>query len=261
MPRTRYSDLLICNFVLSYTFLAQLKKTGSGKQVKESLDHFFSMDRATDSPITPSDGVRTDEVAIKSLRQRVRYYSCFDDTLDLEQATTLLSTLILELAAKDLALIPTSELPSPTRIPFSSLMNLPPIRETHDSPSSGNGNIPFGLCHLDKIVSLDFLSSGQWMGYYSDQRHNLGAWRFDPSMRHIQFVARRAPKEELEADACLSECTKVDAQSRGSDAIGAFSLQSRVQNDGYIYMIKRYLSDNTCWTWRARMTPFGIVGV
>jgi hypothetical protein len=36
MPRTRNSDLLICNFVLSYTFLAQLKKTVSMEGSQEN---------------------------------------------------------------------------------------------------------------------------------------------------------------------------------------------------------------------------------
>ncbi|KAG9190499.1 hypothetical protein G6011_08587 [Alternaria panax] len=261
VPRPIDPNLLGVNFILSYTILAHLQKTGNGTQVKEPFDRFFSVNRATDPAITLSNGTRTDGDAIKSLRQRVRDYGCFGDTFDFDQATTLLPTLMLELAVHHLAPGQISELPSPTTIPFSSLMDMPPVFDTNKSPPHRDASIPFGWCHLTKMLSPDFLSSGRWTGYYSDQRRALGRRRFDAPMRGIRFVARKTRREELEADSSLSECTMVDSLSRGSDAVGEFTLQGRVQNDGYVYMIKRYLLEDSSWTWKARMTPFGIVGV
>ncbi|RYN21251.1 hypothetical protein AA0113_g5326 [Alternaria arborescens] len=263
VPKSIDPDLLGANFVLGYTLLAQLRKTSNGKQVKEAFDRFFSVNRATDPPITLSNGVRTDGDAVKSLRQRVRDYGYFGDTFDLDQATTLLPTLMLELELSTRHLTPShiTELPSPTGIPFYSMMNVPPVFDIKKTPPFDDGSMPFGWCHLDKMVSPDFLSSGCWTGYYSDQRRYLGRRRFDPAMRDIRIVARRPCKEELEVDSSLTECTIVDQQSRGVDAVGEFSLQGRVQDDGFVYLIKRYFSEDTMWTWKASMTPFGIVGM
>jgi hypothetical protein len=257
-PKTRYTDLLISHFILGYTTLSHLKKTKNGKQVKEPFDRFFSVNRAGCPPITLSNGVRTDGDAIKSLRQRVQGYGHFAYKFDMEQTIALLPTLLLELAVHHLTSVQISELPSPTKIPFATLMHMPPIFESGGSVPFQDTNTPFGLCHLDKMMSPDFLSSGRWMGYYSDQRWALGRRHFDPPMRDIRILARTATKDD---DSSLRNHTVIDSQSRGIDAVGEFSLHGIVLDDGFIQMNKTYLSNNFSWTWKARMTPFGIVGV
>jgi hypothetical protein len=262
MPLEWYKfDVLNVNFILSYTILAQLHMTGNGKQVKEPFDRFFCVNHATDPPITLRNGVRTDGDAIKSLRQRVRDYGSFDGALYMEQATALLPTLLLELAVHHLTPVQMRELPSPIRIPFSALMHMPPVFEMDKSPPFTDGKIPFGLCHLHKMVSPNFLSSGRWMGYCSDQRRALGRRRFDPPMHDIQIVARNSTKEESGDESPFSEFTVIDSRSRGTDTVGEFSLEGSVRRDGSVYIMKRYLSRDLSWIWKATITPFGIVGV
>merc|ERR1711964_652909 len=104
--------------------LTQLQMTGNGKQVKAPFDRFFSVNHIRDPPIVASNGVRLDGDAIKSLRQRVRDYGAFRkrhcEGFGLDQATTLLPTLILELAVHGSNPLYDNALPSPTKIPFNS---------------------------------------------------------------------------------------------------------------------------------------------
>jgi len=260
-------NLLDVNFVLSYTILTQLRMTGNGKQVKAPFDRFFSVNHIKDPPIVASNGVRLDGDAIKSLRQRVRDYGAFrkrhGDGFGLDQATTLLPTFILELAVHGLSPLHNTALPSPTKIPFNSFMHfLPTIFDKNPAPDyeDEDDNVPFGMCH-DQMLSPDFLSSGRWTGYYSDQRRALGRRRFEPRMHSIQLVARddfSTPKWDVGG---FTTYTIIDSQSRGTDSVGDFSLEGRVRhNDGDILLTKRYLSKDVSCEWEARMTPFGMVG-
>ncbi|KAI4652432.1 hypothetical protein J4E93_002634 [Alternaria ventricosa] len=259
-------NLLDVNFILSYTILTQLRMTGNGKQVKAPFDRFFSVNHIRDPPIVASNGVRLDGDAIKSLRQRVRDYGCFrkrhGDGCEMDQATTLLPTFILELAVHNLSPGHMCGLPSPTKIPFNSFMHfLPTIFAKNPAPAyeDEDENVPFGECYA-QMLSPKFLSSGRWTGYYSDQRRALGRRRFDPRMHSIHFVARDTTEPKWDVGG-YTTYTIIDSQSRGTDSVGEFSLEGRVRhNDGDISLTKRYLSKDLSCDWEARMTPFGMVG-
>ncbi|KAH6875268.1 hypothetical protein BKA58DRAFT_379515 [Alternaria rosae] len=263
-PQWYSPNLLDVNFILGYTILTQLHMTGNGKQVKAPFDRFFSVNHIADPPISLSNGIRVDGDAIKSLRQRVPNYGHLckphGDAFTIDQATTLLSTLILELAVHHLAPGHMSELPSPTKIPFRSFMHLPRVFGKSPAPVYGDSHEPFGMCHT-QMFSSNFLSSGRWMGYYSDQRRALGRRRFGPPMHSVRFIARETTEPERDIKGVRSTFTIIDVQSRGTDAVGDFSLEGRVRHiDGYISLTKRYLSKDLSWEWEANMTPFGMVG-
>ena len=259
-------NLLDVNFILSYTILTQLRMTGNGKQVKAPFDRFFSVNHIKDPPIVASNGVRLDGDAIKSLRQRVRDYGAFPrrhgDGFGLDQATTLLPTFMLELAVHGSSPLHDTALPSPTKIPFNSFVHfLPTIFAKNPAPAyeDEDDDVPFGECHA-QMLSPDFLSSGQWTGYSSDQRRALGRRRFDPLMHSIQLVARDTDTPKWDVGGYITY-TIIDSQSRGTDSVGDFSLEGRVRhNDGDILLTKRYLSEDLSCEWEARMTPFGMVG-
>jgi hypothetical protein len=258
-------EFIDVNFILSYTLLTQLQITANGKQVKAPFDRFFSVNHVMDPPISVSNGVRTDGDAIKSLRQRVRTYGIFCKShgypFEMDLATALLPTLILELAVHHLKPNQMSELPSPARIPFHSLMHLPPIFDNNPAPIYGDERVAFGMCHTREMLSPEFLSSGRWMGYYSDQRRALGRRHFGPPMRNIQIVARHLTNQDSFASPTGSAVTVIDPQSRGTDSVGEFSLQGHVRHDsGFTTITKRYLTRELSWEWEANMTPFGMVG-
>ncbi|RAR12469.1 hypothetical protein DDE82_000180 [Stemphylium lycopersici] len=255
MTRTSQThDLINVNFVLCCALLIQLGNQKPPEEVKRPFDHFFSINRATDPPITVKDGRRTDGDAIKSLRQRVRGYGEFIAAaggFDLDQATTLLPTLILELAHYIPASAVHVVLPYPAIMSFREMLDIPPVFRYNSEEQT------FATSHIRKMITLDFLN-GLWIGYYSDQRRILGRRSFDPPMRDIRLVARMPHQGTT---AATNVKALVDSESRGVDAYGEFTLEGQIREDGLVRMTKRYIQNRGVWLWLGRLTPFGIVGV
>ncbi|ORY17488.1 hypothetical protein BCR34DRAFT_555532 [Clohesyomyces aquaticus] len=142
-------------------------------------------------------------------------------------------------------------LPSPSRIPFFDLMNIPlPFQNTAER---------FTTCHIEKMTTHEFLT-GEWVGYYDDLRLGMPDSRrsyLDPPMRDIRIIA--GPFSPTSRTHCV-EKTRILQGSRGVDSVGEFGLTGTVYADGRVRLQKRYLSRPWLWVWSGEMTPFGIVG-
>ena len=171
MTRTsQTNDLINVNFVISCALLSGLNAMRTGPEVKGPFERFFSINRATDAPITIKDGHRTDGDAIKSLRQRVRGYGEFiaaTGGFDLDQATTLLPTLILELVNHLPDFAVWELFPYPAIMSFREILDIPSVFRYNSGEQS------FATSHIRKMITLDFLN-GEWIGFNSDQRRALG---------------------------------------------------------------------------------------
>lgn len=150
--------------------------------------------------------------------------------------------------------------PNITTIPFLSFMNVPaPFSSPHAAEL-------FSLCHVESMCTIDFLTTGPWVGYYSYSYqfdplhpHHRGRILFDPPMRNINFFTegiRAASPTEPEtiyigATDCIDHC-------------GTFNLVGEVTTDvGRVTMRKEYVAAGargSIWQWNALLTPFGIVG-
>jgi hypothetical protein len=141
-------------------------------------------------------------------------------------------------------------LPRPSRIPFHTFMNLPPLKNATFEP--------FSRCHVDVMTTPDFLT-GDWEGFYTDHRsQGLVLPKIDPPMRSISLVAR-APNPDIDPKGTSDRKTMIDLSSRGRDSIGQFGLIGEVFDDGRIALKKHYLHRHETWFWKGWMTPFGIV--
>ncbi|KAF2227034.1 hypothetical protein BDZ85DRAFT_257139 [Elsinoe ampelina] len=105
------------------------------------------------------------------------------------------------------------------------------------------------------MTSADFLTSGEWTGYY-DYSRGHGAGRIDPMMHGIQFSI----DSELGAMSGPA-CRGLTAPSC-SDAVGNFELTGAISTQtGTVKLRKHYRGrGHTDWDWTAVMTPFGILG-
>lgn len=107
-------------------------------------------------PRTKAEPVRA---SIDKLRKAIPGYGTFSRDFDLAQAMAVLPSMILELADQFPDLDHMKELPTPSKIPFNTLMNLPEVLS--------NDAMAFSTCHIEHMSSFEFLT-GSWMGYYSD---------------------------------------------------------------------------------------------
>ncbi|KAJ5060399.1 hypothetical protein J3E72DRAFT_180447 [Bipolaris maydis] len=213
------NDLIATNFMITCTLLHQLRYViNAEKQVKKPLDKHFEAN--------PGRSTLSDADSITHLRTRIRRYGRFAPPFQLDQATALLPTFLLELAVY--RLFPEQlrrQLPSVSCIGFKSLMRIPPVFSQNAATQS------FAQCHVEKMVTPEFLGA-KWMGYYSEQR-GTGA---------------------------SDVAAVIDRETRGVDAHGEFSLQGRVKKNGQVELVKRYIVSGWTWPWIGCLTPFGIVG-
>lgn len=101
--------------------------------------------------------------------------------------------------------------------------------------------------HLPIMTSPEFLSDGEWVGYYCYIHRTNEPPIWDAMMHSIHF--------EITAD-YADHCA---VTTRGEDGCGSFSLLGTChKRSGRIQMTKQY-DDGTTWVWSGIMTPFGIV--
>lgn len=134
--------------------------------------------------------------------------------------------------------------PRSADIPYTQVMTMPsPFPRTQELQQ-------LGLCHVDRMVTKQFLVDGEWVGCYS---YNAGWPRMDPPMQGITFQADGPHTGDGGRD-----YLRVSAD--GQDAIGNFSLHGRIYNhNGLIVMRKQYVGGQG-WRWAALITPLGIFG-
>ncbi|OAL48599.1 hypothetical protein IQ07DRAFT_588725 [Pyrenochaeta sp. DS3sAY3a] len=248
MAKQQRADFINVNFILTYTTLEHLRTTGSHKNMVWWYHEAFFHSFTDDTQPSQQDQAKAIADIVNKLSERVPRYGTFENDFVLCQATAVLPCMIFELAMS----FPTTDhcamLPMPSKMPFTTMMNIPDIlRDT---------TVAFSTCHIEKMTEPEFLA-GKWTGVYSDQRRFLGRRQFDPPMRDINLIAR-TPGED---DAQMGAKTMFDPESRGVDAHGEFSIRGHVWPNGMIRMHKRYIAAGWVWGWRGWVTPFGIVGV
>ncbi|USP76655.1 hypothetical protein yc1106_03929 [Curvularia clavata] len=243
-------DFFTVNFIISYLLLHQIQCQVSPNSIKESFDHFFAENRSKDPLNTTVDRRRPDGDSIDSLRQLVPNYGQFMEYFYATQAAPLLPALILELATVEPSSRVLDRLPVPSKIPFSSMLDMPTVFQD-------GANMPFNESHLKKMVNAEFLR-GEWMGFYSDQRAGLHERFFDAPMHDINFIAHAPLKKTMRTERVA---LIVERETRGVDLHGEFSLQGYVGEHGLVHLTKEYIVHRWSWSWVGRLTPFGIVGV
>lgn len=249
MAGRQRADFNNVNFVLTYATLERLRTTKDHKQViRLYQEFFFPVWTEAVQPPTQQEEAQILADTVNRLSERVPSYGTFENDFVLCQATAVLPCIIVELTGKFATSNQTAILPMPSKMPFTTMMNIPDVlRDTSDA---------FSTCHIEKMSEPEFLA-GKWAGVYSDQRRYLGRRQFDPPMRDINLITR-TPGED---DAQMGAKTLVDPESRGIDAHGEFSIRGHVWPNGMVRMHKRYIVAGWVWGWRGWMTPFGIVGV
>ena len=131
--------------------------------------------------------------------------------------------------------------PSPATIPFRKFMDIPfPFKGNMFHPAFSRQIAP------EKIRPL--LAEGEWVGYYSYFSMFGEDTRFDPPMTGIHFAVTEN-----------SGYGGFIVNSSGVDSVGAFFLNGHVDVYGVVEVTKSYTAGYV-WHWRARMTPFGIMG-
>jgi hypothetical protein len=192
------------------------------------------------------------------MRELVPNYGEQHNPFPLSAAATVLLILIYELAYAPLfpetaSYFEDEQLPVPSKIPFHTCMD---VKSIFDAPAAR-----FDTCHLRAMTSPEFLSSGLWTGYYTDERLQdylgIETILFDPPMFEINIIARALSPHDATARGAR---TKIDRQSKGTDSHGKFRLEGRIYANGTVDIVKTYLSGDTSWVWTGQVTPFGIVG-
>lgn len=233
------------SFVLTYTTLQRLDSTKDAVDVLVLFVRHFVPDWSTDDR-TLSGVHNMADVVIQRLSERVPGYGTFIRDFDLTQASAALTLLLTAIVFE----YGNQMLPSPTKIPFLSFMDIPSVY--HRSAES------FAKCHYRHMTRPEFLS-GRWQGYYSDHRaFRTRGVEVDPPMQAIRMVVQE-PTEEARTRLRISAI--IDRETKGYDAHGDFRLSGRVREDGLVSIAKQYLANGISWIWTGRITPLGIVGV
>jgi hypothetical protein len=127
--------------------------------------------------------------------------------------------------------------PPPYRIPFEQYFNaLMPF----SSSFTEHG-------HLAGMRTPEFLTIGEWVGFYNYSVNLRQASRWDAPMNGIRF--------SLDPDT-----SPTSVKGSGVDSVGGFTLVGSIGRRGEISMRKHYNVQGFFWDWNASMTPFGIVG-
>jgi hypothetical protein len=197
---------------------------------------------------------------ISEMRKLVPNYGEQHNPFPQSGAATVLLILIYQLAYAQLfpetaSQFENEQLPVPSKITFHKFMD---IESVFENPAAR-----FDMCHIRGMTSPDFLSSGPWKGYYTDERMRdyrgieSNGTLLDPPMFDINIVARELSPHDTTARGAR---TKIDRQTRGTDSHGEFRLEGRVYADGSVDIVKTYLIGDTSWVWTGQVTTFGIIG-
>ncbi|KAI9652530.1 MAG: hypothetical protein M1831_006721 [Alyxoria varia] len=127
--------------------------------------------------------------------------------------------------------------------------------------------------HITAATASEYLTSGEWCGYYSDGRDpgEPPEICLDPPMLGISFSASDNPANRLTHDYGVAHENLVRSglegdiillhiKAKGHDLIGEFKLHGVLGKWGHIRMVKRY-EDGPIWRWECCLTPFGIFGI
>ncbi|KAF2870016.1 hypothetical protein BDV95DRAFT_574896 [Massariosphaeria phaeospora] len=138
-------------------------------------------------------------------------------------------------------------LPRLAKMPFHEWMHIPPVYG--EAAQQAFSQSP----QLQKMTTPEFLSSGEWQGYYTDQR--WGGPHLDPPMRSIRLDGLPPGPGDRHC-ACL-----IDSTSYGHDLHGFFDILSgKVSTSGQVQFVKRYAASGWEWYYKGWVTPFGMVG-
>ena len=241
------AEFINASFILSYTIIQRV-------ETMPGLPDLCSYFRDSVYPMLVESarrrarpGTISMQEFVTKLADRVPNYSMFADDFTLAQAMAILPSIVVELVGEHEHTGLPVQLPAPSKIPFLSLMNLPPVM--------CNAIEAFSTCHVLKMATPDLFNGRRWTGLYLDQRH-VQRRRFDPPMTDIRIIARR-PSEGTEA---WQSAVIIDEKSSGRDLHGDFTLSGDIRPDGLVRMVKQYTSAPWSWNWCAQLTPFGIVG-
>jgi hypothetical protein len=245
------ADLVNVSFIVNYVTLQRLGTTWNPDDVICMFEDFFcpqSTARQTSAQATNNNS-RIEET-FGRLCERVPNYGEQHNPFTLSQASSILLSLIFSIAVQFPTIAEYGLLPKPNKIAFPDFMD---IGSVFDATSDN-----FSICHLHEMTSPEFLS-GQWIGYYSDQRYDRSLSNrnlFDPPMHEICIVARGLSPHDATARGAR---TKIDRQTKGVDSLGEFHLEGRVYANGTVDIAKWYHGAHA-WVWTGHVTPFGIVG-
>ena len=163
----------------------------------------------------------------------------------------------------------TFNVPLPQGFPpnlFAGFTAIPEASERTQTSINANGS-SWCLAHnLTSKRASEYLTSGEWCGYYVDDREMgvLGA------MLEVFFSTSDNPATLTASEFALalesfhSDVMVVNAllyiKAKGHDHVGKFKLLGILDKSGHLSMEKRYY-DGPTWKWECCLTPFGIFGV
>jgi hypothetical protein len=252
--REQHVDMINANFILNCITLQRISSSLDPKEIpRQFAEYFFPAKIGFGVPISESDEIQVIGDTLGRLRERVPGYSQHTGsaTFDIAKASAVILPMIVSLSMQFPTFGRPVDLPKPSKMPFHTLMDIPPV--------FGDSTVPFSTCHLHKMTSPEFLC-GEWMGYYSDRRGYRGFSahaEFDPPMRDIRLVASKPLNEDVKVRGVSAE---IDLQSTGVDLHGHFTLEGQVLENGTVNMKKTYVAAGWSWMWTGCVTPFGLVG-
>jgi hypothetical protein len=252
------SSVINLSFIIAYIALERFNMGGSSETLGLFEEVFAPGQWAAKPGLRRSEFEDDHSIFAKTfseMRELVVNYGEQHNPFPPSGAATVILILIYEMVYAPYYLetyhLDGAELPVPSKIPFHSFMD---IESIFDAPAAC-----FDTCHIRGMTDSDFLSSGPWIGYYTDERLHDYSTRtlFDPQMFDIHIVARELSPHDATA---RGACTKIDRQTRGKDSHGDFRLEGRIYADGSVDIVKTYLVHDNSWVWTGQVTPFGIVG-
>ncbi|EPS42647.1 hypothetical protein H072_3426 [Dactylellina haptotyla CBS 200.50] len=143
--------------------------------------------------------------------------------------------------------------PSGYEIPFEKFMKLP---EPFAEPAEFVG------CHLEKMMTKEFIEQGRWVGIYSYWRPNsLSGMSMTKVKFRVILNGNAGGGGQNGVDEGHGSVETIRVTGCGEDGAGSFVLHGRMSpNTGKMFLVKAYSDHDVFWDWLLFMTPFGLVG-